>query len=252
MGRMGLFSFREKPPRPFLSAVIVAAGEGARMEGIDKQQVRIDELPVVVRSISIYNDCPLVSEIVVVCREGHIADYYDLVREYGLGKVASVVGGGAERQDSVFHGVEATNGDAEFFAIHDGARPLAAPWEIEQCIAAAFDLGAAAVGTPVKDTIKVRGEDGFIRSTPDRRALWAIATPQVFAAPLYREAMALARRERAVYTDDCQLVERTGRKVFISPGSYENIKITTPEDIALAQAILRFREEGAARWLDFE
>lgn len=244
--------FNKKPKDPLISAVIVAAGESIRMEGIDKQQVEIDDVPVVVRSISVFDECPLITEIVVVCREGYIAAYYDLVREYGLGKVSSVVKGGPERQDSVFNGIGACDPETEYYAIHDGARPLVSLWEIEQCVAAAREFGAAAVGTPVKDTIKVCGEDGFIRSTPNRAELWSMATPQIFAAGLYREAMELARRDGRLYTDDCQLVERTGRRVYISQGSYENIKITTPEDIAHAQAILSFREEGASQWLGFE
>lgn len=240
--------FRRKPPPPFLSVVIVAAGSASRMEGIDKQQVRIDEIPVVVRAISSFDECPMVAEIVVVCREDTIPVYYDLVREYGLDKVASVVKGGGERQESVFNGINACSEQAEYYAIHDGARPLVTPWEIDQCIRAAFEFGAAAVGTPVKDTIKVCGGDGFVTATPDRTELRAIQTPQIFAAGIYREAMELALRERRAYTDDCQLVEKAGHRVFISPGSYENIKITTPEDIVLAQAILAFREGGMEPW----
>lgn len=247
-----MFSFGKKPKPPHISAVIVAAGSASRMEGIDKQQMVIDEIPVVVRSIAQFDSCPMITEIVVVCREEQIADYYTLVREYALDKVVSVVKGGGHRQASVFSGIEACSKDAAFYAIHDGARPLVTPWEIEQCVAAALDLGAAAVGTPVKDTIKVCDGDGFIRATPNREELRAIATPQIFAAGLYREAMDLAIRNRCVYTDDCQLVERTGYKVFISPGSYENIKITTPEDIALAQAILLYREQGVNQWQTFE
>lgn len=242
-----MFSRRKKSTPPWISAVIVAAGTSSRMEGIDKQQALLQEIPVVVRSIILFQECPMISEIVLVCREEQIADYYRLLQDYELSKVTSVVKGGAQRQDSVFGGIAACSEAVDFYAIHDGARPLATRYEIEQCIAAALEFGAAAVGTPVKDTIKVCGADGFIQSTPNREQLFAIQTPQIFAAPLYREAMARAVESHCVYTDDCQLVERTGNRVFVSPGSYQNIKITTPEDIAVAQAILQCRE-GEFSW----
>lgn len=244
-----MFFKKKKPRPPFISAVIVAAGGATRMEGIDKQQVLLRELPVVVHSMLLFQECPMISELVLVCREEQIADYYRLVQDYELSKVATVVKGGAQRQDSVFGGIGACSEDADFYAIHDGARPLVTAMEVEQCIASALSYGAAAVGTPVKDTIKVRGEDGFIQSTPNREQLFAIQTPQIFAAPLYREAMSRAMESHCVYTDDCQLVERTGNRVFISLGSYENIKITTPEDLVLAGAILDFREGGSYPWL---
>lgn len=247
-----MFSFKKKPERPFISAVIVAAGSARRMQGLDKQQVMIDQVPVVARSILCFADCPMITEVVVVCREEQIVDYYRIVQEYAIDKVVSVVKGAAQRQYSVFQGIAACSPQTEFFAIHDGARPLVLNWEIEGCIAAAMQYGAAATGTPVKDTIKQLTEDGFVASTLDRSALMRIATPQVFAADLYREAMQRAQETRCVYTDDCQLVERCGYRVWISPGSYENIKITTPEDLAIAQAILTYREEGVEQWQVFE
>lgn len=247
-----MFGFRKRGEPPFLSAVIAAAGSSTRMGGIDKQQAVIDDLPVVMRSIARFEECPAVVEIVLVCREEQISDYYRLVREYEMGKVVCVVGGGVHRQDSVFRGIGACSDRADFYVIHDGARPLVTGGEIARCVDAALQYGAAAVGAPVKDTIKVRDSGGFIQATPDRAALVAIQTPQIFAAPLYREAMERALREGCVYTDDCQLVERCGHRVFVSPGSYENIKITTPEDIALAQAILAYREEGMGEWATFE
>lgn len=240
-----MFSFNHKEESyPFLSAVIVAAGVGSRMAGIDKQKAVIDDTPVVARSIARFEECRMVSEIILVCREEQIADYYSLVQDYAFAKVSSVVKGGGHRQHSVFNGIEACSKDALFYAIHDGARPLVSIWEIEQCFITAIEFGASAVGTPVKDTIKICDERGFIVSTPDRNSLRAIRTPQIFAAKLYREAMKAAKRSGRLYTDDCQLVENTGHPVFVSHGSFENIKITTPEDIAIAQAILSFREEA--------
>jgi 2-C-methyl-D-erythritol 4-phosphate cytidylyltransferase len=249
---MGMSLFRKKEKPAFLSAVIVAAGSGSRMEGVDKQRAVIGEIPGVVRSIAMFEACPRVQEIVVVCRPEHIAAYFDLVRDFGLAKVVSVVEGGKERQDSVFRGVEACSPDAQYYAIHDGARPLVTEEEILRCIDAAVKHGAATVATTVKDTIKLCGEDGFIRSTLNRAELRSVATPQIFEAQLYREAMKQARESHCLYTDDCQLVERIGRRVFLSPGSYENIKITTPEDLALAEAILAYREGGVLPWQPYE
>lgn len=243
-----MFLFGKKPSRPFLSVVIVAAGSASRMDGIDKQLSMLGDSPVVVHSVERFQASPAVSEIVLVCRGEQLPVYYSLIREYQLDLVSTVVAGGATRQESVFRGIRACSGDADYYAIHDGARPLITREEIETCFDAAVEHGAAAVGTPVKDTIKVAGSDGLILSTPDRSGLYAIQTPQIFSASLYRTAMERAEREAVQYTDDCQLVERTGRQVYISPGSYQNLKITTPEDIVIAQALLACQEEGIEEW----
>lgn len=243
-----MFSIGRKKQPPFVSAVIVAAGSSTRMGGIDKQQVPVADIPVLVHSIARFEQHPAVGEIILVCRGELVADYYRLVQEFELAKVARVVAGGEYRQASVFQGIAACSEHAAFYAVHDGARPLVTEREISRCLEAAMQFGAAAVGAPVKDTIKVCDSEGFIESTPDRERLVAIQTPQIFAAPLYREAMDRAIRSHCVYTDDCQLVERCGHRVFVSPGSYENIKITTPEDIAVAETFLSFRELGGAPW----
>jgi 2-C-methyl-D-erythritol 4-phosphate cytidylyltransferase len=235
----------KKRKSAFVSAIIVAAGAGSRMGGVDKQQIMLlDGVPIVARSIQQFQDCPRIAEIVVVCREEEIANFYHILRDFGLDKVVSVVAGGAQRQNSVFAGIAACSEEADFFAIHDGARPLILPEQIENCLSAAMEYGAAAVGVPVKDTIKIETPDHFIKATPDRGSLKAIQTPQIFAAKLYREAMGQAKAAGRFYTDDCQLVEHAGGKVYIAEGSYENIKITTPEDIAHANAILAYREGG--------
>ena len=240
-----MFGFAKKTePEPFVSAIIVAAGTASRMGGLNKQTAVIDEIPVVVRSIAAFNACPRICEIIVVCREEHIADFFDLVREYQLDKVSSVVTGGQTRQDSVFGGVEACSSETAYIAVHDGARPLVTQQIIEACLDAAVMYGAAAAGVRSKDTVKLADARGVILSTPDREKTYNIQTPQAFSAVLYRRAMALALREQRVYTDDCQLVERAGEQVYISQGSYENIKITTPEDLAVANAILTYREGG--------
>lgn len=244
---MPIFSKKNKQ-QPFISAVVAAAGAASRMDGVDKQMLPLGGVPVVARSIGALCACARVAEVVVVCRGEQIAGYYDLVRYYGFDKVVSVVVGGETRQASVFGGVRACSDKAEYFVIHDGARPLTLPDEIEQCIDAAVAAKAAAVGVPVKDTIKVCGPNGAIISTPKRETLWAVQTPQIFEAGIYKRAMETAISSGRSYTDDCQLVEAIGRAVVISRGSYGNIKITTQEDIAVARAILEFREEGPDAW----
>jgi 2-C-methyl-D-erythritol 4-phosphate cytidylyltransferase len=233
--------FKKKNPPITVSAVIVAAGAGTRMGGVDKQQILIEDIPIIVRSVQSYMACPRITEIIVVCRDNEMANYLHMVQDFELGGVTSVVAGGTQRQDSVFAGIEACSENAGFYAIHDGARPLVTPEIIDGCIDAAVQHGAAAAGVPVKDTIKVITPEGFVQATPDRAALVAIQTPQVFEAGLYKSAMVQAKHYKRYYTDDCQLVEQAGKKVFIAGGSYENIKITTPEDVATAQVILAYR-----------
>lgn len=244
--------FKRKEQLPPVSAVVVAAGSAERMQGIDKQQALLDGLPVVVRSVEALGRCPLVGEVVLVCPPQRMAEYYAMVREFSLDLVSTVVGGGATRQQSVFQGIETCNPKAAYFLIHDGARPLVAPEVVEQCIRAAMEFGAAAAGTTPKDTIKMLDESGFAVSTPSREKLVAIQTPQVFEANLYRQAMARAKEEQRDYTDDCQLVEQLGHKIKVVPGDYTNLKITVPEDLAIAEAVLQFQEEGCYRWEVFE
>lgn len=239
---------KKQPPPPWISAVIVAAGSASRMNGIDKQLALLNDIPIIAHSIRQFEISSLIAEIVVVCREEQIPDYYHMVQDYDFQKVASVVKGGENRQQSVFGGISACADHAEYYAIHDGARPLVTGWEIERCIESAIKFGSAAVGTPVKDTIKICSEDGFIQSTPDRESLVSIRTPQIFAAQLYRDAMNKAAESGEFYTDDCQLVENMGAQVAVSLGSYENIKITTPDDLAMAQAVLTMRMEEGSQW----
>ena len=237
--------WKKKPaPPPFVSAVVVAAGASARMGGIDKQLADLGGLPVVARSIEALSHCSLISEIVLVCPAGQVTAYYELAKEFELAQVSKVVEGAATRQESVFAGVEACNEQAEYFAIHDGARPLVTPEEVEACVLAAAQHGAAALGVKPKDTLKQAGSDGYITATLNRDEIFAIHTPQVFAAAIYRRAMAAARCEGKHYTDDCQLVEHLGERVHIVPGRYGNIKITTPEDLIIARALLDAREFG--------
>ena len=240
----GLFSkWKKKPDAPVCSAVIVAAGSARRMEGIDKVLAPLGEMPVLVHTLYAFQDCPLVGEIVVVTREDLLVEVSRLCQDYSLNKVRKVIVGGAERIHSVQAGLRETDPEAELIAIHDGARPLVTGEVIQEAIAAARRSGAAAPCVPVVDTIK-RWEDGLGVETVDRSSLRAVQTPQVFEAGLIRAATQKALEDGELLTDDCGAVERLGKKVTLTRGSRENLKITTPLDLVLGEAILNARGEG--------
>lgn len=240
----GLFSkWKKKPDAPVCSAVIVAAGSARRMEGIDKVLAPLGEMPVLVHTLYAFQDCPRVGEIVVVTREDLLVEVSRLCQDYSLNKVRKVIVGGAERIHSVQAGLRETDPEAELIAIHDGARPLVTGEVIQEAIAAARKSGAAAPCVPVVDTIK-RWEDGLGVETVDRSSLRAVQTPQVFEAGLIRAATQKALEDGELLTDDCGAVERLGKKVTLTRGSRENLKITTPLDLVLGEAILNAREEG--------
>ena len=216
--------------RPFTSAILVAAGGSTRM-GVPKQTIPLCGVPVIVRTLLAFEAAQRVDEILLVTREEEVEAFARLCQDYGAAKVRRVLPGGETRQQSVARGVAAADAGAAYLAIHDGARPLVRPAVIDGVIAAAMEWGGAAAGVPVKDTVKVADEAGFIVSTPDRRRLWNVQTPQVF------------EKEGLEFTDDCQLVERLGCPVRLWKADYANIKITTPEDVAFAEGILRQRKE---------
>ena len=206
-------------------------------------------MPVVLRTLIALEESSHINEIVVVSRQEDMLAFWDMAKESGLRKMTQVVPGGETRQLSVFAGINAADPRAEYYAIHDGARPMADPSYIDKVVEDAVSHGAAAPGVAAKDTLKLRDENGFIAETPDRSRLFAIQTPQVFKADLYRHAMGVALQEGADFTDDCQLFEHIGQKVFISQGSYTNIKITTPEDLILAGALLEEKQYADRLWL---
>ncbi len=223
--------------------VIVAGGSSSRMQGVDKQTLSLGDVPVLVRSIRPFTKIDAVKEIVVVCREEFIPEMMDLVKAFNLQKISRIVRGGSSRQQSVLRGIEALSDEVEYFAIHDGARPFIQEEVILRCMEDALQYGAATAAVPSKDTIKVADRDGFICATPDRSTLHLTQTPQIFRRDWYLQAMEQAKIDGVDCTDDCQLLERAGRKVYLSMGSYFNIKITTPEDIPMAEAIAAFMGE---------
>lgn len=225
----------------FTSAIIVAAGDSTRMGyRLSKQLIPLNGHAAIEYTLKAFQQCPLVDEIVVVARSQDIEDIAHIA--FSFNKVTSVTCGGASRVESVKNGVKAANKRATHYAIHDGARVLITPSLIENVIYAAYECGAAAPGTPLTDTVKMVDESGWILSTPDRSSLWAVQTPQVFERELYRRAMANALENELAVTDDCSMAEAIGEKVRLIRGDYSNIKLTTPVDITLAEALLAKRK----------
>lgn len=224
----------------FVSAVIVSAGNSSRMGGVNKQFLEIGNMSVIARSIEAFQECSLIDEIVVVTRETDIYTIKEIVEKYGFSKVSVVVEGGETRQLSVYNGVCACSEKADFVAIHDGARPLVTEKVIVDTLSVAIDCGAATTGVKVKDTLKVVNELNDIISTPDRNVMRAVQTPQIFSKTLYLKAVENVPNSKD-FTDDCMLIEANGDKVKFVDGDYENVKITTPEDVALAESYLARR-----------
>jgi 2-C-methyl-D-erythritol 4-phosphate cytidylyltransferase len=220
------------------AAIIVAAGNATRM-GKNKQFATLLGVPVLARTMMAFENCSDIRDIIVVAKESEIADVQRLADEYHISKVTAVVAGGKERQDSVANGLAAVKKDILYLAIHDGARPLITPELISKVLCDAKEKGASALGVPVKDTIKQVGERGRIVGTPERSTLFAVQTPQVFDVDIYQKSLAFAKEHNLSVTDDCRICEAAGYPVFITESSYRNLKITTPEDLILAEALLR-------------
>ena len=231
---------RKVLPTQYCGAVIVAAGSASRMGGIDKVMAPLGGEPMILRTVRAFEDCETVKEIVIVTREDLMGPIAELCS--GFTKIRSVVQGGSSRQESVKLGLLALSKEVRLAAVHDGARPLVSGELIDKVIRAAHSYGAAAPAIPVKDTIKVF-EGGFIAATPDRSTLRAVQTPQVMDRDLLLGALEKAEQEGIALTDDCSAVEALGMSVQLTEGSEENIKITTPLDLELAEAIVARRDK---------
>lgn len=226
---------RKLLPLKTCGAVIVAAGSASRMGGIDKVMAKLRGEPMIVRTVQNFQNCDAISEIVIVTREDLILPITGLCK--GMSKVTAVVAGGKSRQESVHLGLNALSDKVKLVAVHDGARPLITWQVIDRAVRAANTYGAAAPAIPVKDTIKVV-QGGVVQATPDRAALYAVQTPQVFDFDLLRGALKKAQLEGAQLTDDCSAVERMGMSVKIVEGDERNIKVTTPMDLKIAEMLL--------------
>jgi 2-C-methyl-D-erythritol 4-phosphate cytidylyltransferase len=220
-------------------AIIVAAGKGTRMNAErNKQFLDIAGVPVLARTILAFENTDAVDEIVLVVNSDDIpCCKRDIIDKYGFRKIKTIAGGGKERQDSVYNGLLQLDESCGIVLIHDGARPFIDKKSILKCIKAASEYGAACLAVPVKDTVKIADGDGHVKGTPDRSSLWQAQTPQSFKYEIITEAYQKAMADGIMATDDSSLVEMIGVKAKIVPGSYYNIKITTQEDLVLAQAI---------------
>ncbi|MBT9163276.1 MAG: 2-C-methyl-D-erythritol 4-phosphate cytidylyltransferase [Chloroflexi bacterium] len=221
-----------------VGAVIVAAGRSQRMGGVDKVFALLGGRAVLARVLDTFQECSVIDEIVLVLGEENLERGREMASSRCWPKVTSICHGGRRRQDSVKEGLKRLR-DCQWAVIHDGARPLVAPDLIERGLAEARESGAAVAAVPVKDTIKRVSRDGVVCQTPERDTLWTIQTPQVFLFDLIFQAHEEITED---VSDDATMVERLGRGVRIYRGSYENIKVTTPEDLALAEVILRRKE----------
>lgn len=226
---------RKLLPLKLCGAVIVAAGSASRMGGIDKVMAPLGGEPMIARTVRAFQNCDAIAKIVIVTRQDLILPITQLTRD--MDKVVAVVCGGSSRQESVQLGLNALPEEIQLAAIHDGARPLVGWQLIDRVVRAANTYNAAAPAIPVKDTIKVvKGR--VVDHTPDRAALFAVQTPQVFDFDLLRGALKRAELDGAAVTDDCSAVERMGMAVKIVDGEERNLKVTTPLDLKIAQLLL--------------
>lgn len=220
--------------------IVVAAGNSTRM-GTPKQFLSLCGVPAIIRTLSAFEQAELIRSVVVVCREQDRGRMEEEIGKYGIGKVSALVPGGRTRQESVHAGVCAA-GEADFFAIHDGARATVTAEEVDAVVRDAFRFGASTLAVPVKDTIKRADGRGFVSTTLERSFLWAVQTPQVFERKIYFSAWNQAEKDGRNYTDDCQILEHAGFAVHLCRGSDTNLKLTTADDVVFAEAAVRRRE----------
>ena len=234
-------------------AIVVGAGSGRRLGGVDKAFLQVAGRPLLACSVAVFEHAPEVDHICLVLSEASLERGRALARERNWRKVRAVVPGGPERQDSVRAGLQALPG-CEWVLVHDAARPLITRDLVRAGLRLAQQYGAAVAATPVRDTLKrvaggaadTAGEGSVVEATVDRTGLWAAQTPQVFRAAVLRAAYEAAALHPGAYTDDAALVEATGHPVHVFPGLPENIKVTLPEDVAIAEALLRWRQGSSA------
>ena len=222
------------------SVVIVSAGRGSRMKAdINKQFLKLQNKEVIAHTIDKFYNNENIGEIIVVVREDEAEIFkINIIEKYGY-KNIKIAFGGSERQDSVYNGLKMVDENCKIVLIHDGARPFVNNETIDSAIESAKENKCVIVGVPVKDTIKVIDENNNVCDTPDRSTLWSIQTPQVFDYSLIMKAHEKAREDNYYGTDDSMLMEYFGQKVKVVEGSYNNIKITTPEDLKIGEEILR-------------
>ena len=218
------------------SVIIVCAGNASRMGGVNKILMPLKESTVIGVCMSKFQECPDIAEIIIVTKQENFQPIQEIAENLKITKLAHITEGGDTRQKSVMKGLKLISKDSAYIAIHDGARPLVKTEHISKVIKDARIFGGATLGVPVKDTIKIV-DDSLITDTPPRASLWITQTPQVFKRRLYFEAVDFSLEHDLDFTDDCQLVEAVGGKICMTQGDYTNIKITTPEDIQIAEVL---------------
>lgn len=228
----------------YVTAIIPAAGIGVRMGGtIKKQFLELGNMPVIAHTVMKFQTAGIINSICLVAPPDTV-EYCksEVVERYKFTKVAEVVAGGKERQDSVYNGLMRVNPESDIIAVHDGVRPFVTEDIIGEAIITAAKYGAAVAGIPEKDTVKEVSEELIIGRTLNRRLLWRIQTPQVFRRDIIENAFKMAKDDGYYGTDEASLVERTGCPVRVVRGSDFNIKITTPEELILGEAILEYQQ----------
>lgn len=241
---MGLFGRKKKEETPFVTVVIAAAGASRRMGGENKQLILLDGVPVLGRTLLAFQQSPYIREIILAAAEEHMAEYAALGRQLKIDKLTRVIRGGESRLESVYRAACEAAAECEYLAVHDGARPLVSQQVIENVCKAAFLYSAAGTGIPVTDTIKRIDREGRALATVDRESLRAMQTPQMAEKPLLLAALQSALEAGAETTDELAALERMGMRPVIVPGDRENIKLTTPTDVLVANAILAGREQA--------
>ena len=228
------------------TAIVLAAGQGKRMHSkVQKQSLEIQGYPVLYYSLRCFQESPLIQDIILVTGEESISYCKEeIVQKYGFTKVSAVIPGGKERYDSVYAGLCECR-DCEYVLIHDGARPFVTEEILKRGLQKVKETGACVIGMPSKDTVKLSDEEGYVKETPNRKCVWTIQTPQIFSYSLIREAHdSIRQKDMSKITDDAMVVEQeTGAKVALAEGSYQNIKITTPEDLEMAKVFLKRRKK---------
>jgi 2-C-methyl-D-erythritol 4-phosphate cytidylyltransferase len=222
-------------------AIIPAGGLGKRMgSDLFKQYLVLDDVPVLVHTLSKFERASIIDDVILVVPEDYVEySRRAIIEKYGLSKVGSVLAGGKERQDSVKRGLDRVNDNTDIVVIHDGVRPLVSEELISVSVTAALEYSAVALGVPVTDTVKSVDSGGFIERTVDRKSLWSAQTPQTFRRTVIKKAYEKAYDDNFYGTDDASLVERIGINVRMIMGSYDNIKITTPEDLVVGEEIIK-------------
>ena len=223
--------------------LIPSAGSGSRMGAkAKKPYLSLGNKPILAHTLLAFEQCSLINEVVLIVAEDEI-DYCktSIVEPFKIRKVNKIIAGGPKRQDSVWEGLKDLNDDCELVMIHDGVRPFVSQEILKKSVHETANSGATVVAVPVKDTIKIVSKKAEVLETIDRSRIWAVQTPQTFARDVLKRAYEKAYKDRFYGTDDASLVERLGVKVKIIPGSYDNMKITTPGDLTLGEAILERR-----------